>query len=100
MNGLFNIEYFHFFIQVDHSICAPLLYIKVHSSRKQLTHAYQSKLVKLLFLRNNCYFTDIAFFILITSKQQNSLSHLNLSMPIDKNPAEICMVALEAQRIN
>ena len=36
-------NYFHFFIKVDHSICAPLPYIILYSFRKHMTNAHQSK---------------------------------------------------------
>ena len=41
--SLFNTDYFHSLINVDHSNCAHLIYITLHCFRKQMTHVHQSK---------------------------------------------------------
>ena len=65
-----------------------------------MTHAHQSKLVKFLFLKINCYFTIITLFIFIALNEEDHLSHLNISMLIDKNPVERYRVVLQTQKIN
>ena len=55
---------------------------------------------KAIIFKTNCYFTDIIFFIFISSKQQDNLSLLNISMIIDKKPMERYRAVLKTQRIN
>ena len=99
MNGLFNINYFHFLVKLDHSICVPLLYITLHSFRKQMTYAHQSKKVKLLFLNTNCYFTHVTFFTFFSSMKQDHVSQLNISMLINKNSVKRYKAVSKGQRI-
>ena len=56
--------------------------------------------IKLLWLNTNCYFIDITFFIFISSKQQNNLSHLNISILIDENLMKRYRAVLDMHRIN
>ena len=53
-----------------------------------------------MFLKINCYFTDITFLIFIASKQQDRLSHPIISMLNDNNPVERYRLIMETQRIN
>ena len=51
-------------------------------------------------LNTNCYFTDITFFIFVSSKQHDPCSYLQLSTLIDKNPVERCKSMLETEKID
>ena len=65
-----------------------------------MKHAHHSKEMMLLFLKININFIRISFFSFIASKQHDYLSHLNISMLIDKDLMERYKAVLETQRIN
>ena len=58
------------------------------------------QVIETVRFKNTCSYTDITFFNFIIPKQQNHLSHLNISDLIDENLTETNKAVLEAKIID